>query len=447
MSRAAILLPLVLPLLADLCAQGTPDVEGIITAGRKDNQVMAHLDHLSNGIGGRLTGSYALILAAEWAAKRFESFGLEGVQVLEAGTIPVGFDRGPWFGRMIEPDARSLKFSTNAWSAGTKGVQRGPAVLATDRDQLAGAWVLTAGGRRRGEGSNQLSVQELIEAGALGTIRSVGSERITTGGRWPQSMAELPARPRINMAGSDFDDISARLEAGEDVVLEFDIRNYFREGPFPFPNVVADIPGSEFPDQYVIIGAHLDSWDDGAGTVDNGTGTSTTIEAARILMDAGVRPRRTIRFMLFGGEEQGLHGSRSYVRANPDLMPKISAVLVHDLGSDYLSSIRVTEDLRADFERVLAPVMTLNREFPFELEIVDSLRKGSSDHDSFLEAGVPGFIWRQTGRANYSVGHTWQDTYEQAIAEYQEHSSIVIALAAYGLASLDHLISRKGVLR
>ncbi len=107
----------------------------------------------------------------------------------------------------------------------------------------------------------------------------------------------------------------------------------------------------------------------------------------------------------------------------------------------------MTEDLRADFEKVLAPVMTLNSEYPFELEIVDSLRKGSSDHDSFLEAGVPGFIWRQTGRASYSVGHTWQDTYEQAIAEYQEQSSIVIALTAYGIANLDHLLSRDGVLR
>ncbi len=249
------------------------------------------------------------------------------------------------------------------------------------------------------------------------------------------------------MAQSDFDEIHGILDSGQRVELEFDIRNYFLKGPFPFPNVVADIPGTEFPDQYVIIGGHIDSWDEGTGTVDDGTGISTTLEAARILMAAGARPRRTIRFMMFGGEEQGLHGSRSYVRANPSLMPRISAILVHDLGSDYLSSIRVTEELRADFERVLAPVMTLNGEFPFELEIVDGLRKGSSDHDSFLEAGVPGFIWRQTGRANYSVGHTWQDTYERAIAEYQEHSSIVIALAAYGLANLDHLLARDGVLR
>ncbi len=249
------------------------------------------------------------------------------------------------------------------------------------------------------------------------------------------------------MAESDFDEIRGLLDAGEEVLLEFDIRSYFLEGPFPYPVVGADIVGSEFPDQYIIIGAHLDSWDEGTGTVDDGTGTATTLEAARILMAGGVRPRRTIRFMLFGGEEQGLHGSRSYVRANPDLMPKISAMLVHDLGSNYLSGLRVTESLRNDFEQVMAPVMTLNSEFPFQLEIVDSLRKGSSDHDSFLEAGVPGFIWRQTGRANYSVGHTWQDTFEQAVAEYQEHSSIVIALTAYGLANLDHLLDRNGVLR
>ena len=207
--------------------------------------------------------------------------------------------------------------------------------------------------------------------------------------------------------------------------------------------MIADIPGTDFPDEYVIIGAHLDSHDEGTGTVDDGVGVATTMEAARILMVSGVKPRRTIRFMLWGGEEQGCHGSKNYVRDHPELMAKISAVFVHDLGSRYLSSIRITKSMQDDFEKVLAPVMSLNQEYPFSIEIVESVKKGSSDHDSFIEEGVPGFLWRQSGRANYSVGHTQRDTYEKAIVEYQEHSSIVVALTAYGVANLDHLISRE----
>ena len=107
--------------------------------------------------------------------------------------------------------------------------------------------------------------------------------------------------------------------------------------------MIADIPGSELPDEYVIVGGHIDSWDGATGTTDNGTGVATTLEAARILMKAGVKPRRTIRFMLWSGEEQGLLGSAAYVKAHKDLMPKISAVLVHDGGTNYLSGIGATE--------------------------------------------------------------------------------------------------------
>lgn len=456
----------------EVSVQDEATIRKIIEVGRSNNQVMEHLDILSNRIGARLTGSVALQEAGRWAVDRFKSFGIENVRMIEGGTIPVGFYRGQRFGWMIEPKEKPLYFGTSAWSAGTKGVQRGQALLTPQKenfekikDKFKGAWVLTEKRRRRRgrRGRNrtdrkeqeeqekqqeeqqkkQASDEELIESGIAGFIRSARSERIITGGRWPSSWEKLPTTPSINMGKSDFDEIRELLRAGRDVVLEFDIRNHFRKGPVSFPNVIADIPGTDFPDEYVIIGAHLDSHDEGTGTVDDGVGVATTMEAARILMVSGVKPRRTIRFMLWGGEEQGSHGSKNYVRDHPELMAKISAVFVHDLGSRYLSSIRITKSMQDDFEKVLAPVMSLNQEYPFSIEIVESVKKGSSDHDSFIEEGVPGFLWRQSGRANYSVGHTQRDTYEKAIAEYQEHSSIVVALTAYGVANLNHLISRE----
>jgi hypothetical protein len=161
-------------------------------------------------------------------------------------------------------------------------------------------------------------------------------------------------------------------------------------------------------------------------------------------MKAGVKPKRTIRFMLWGGEEQGLLGSAAHVRAHRELMPRISAVLVHDGGTNHLSGINATEAMFSDLSRVFEPVAALDPAMPFEVRRVPGLSGGGSDHASFLSAGVPGFFWRQSGRANYTfTHHTQHDTYNAAIPEYQKHSAIVAALGALGIANLDHLLSRE----
>jgi hypothetical protein len=161
-------------------------------------------------------------------------------------------------------------------------------------------------------------------------------------------------------------------------------------------------------------------------------------------MKAGVRPRRSIRFMVWSGEEQGLLGSAAYVKAHKDLMPKISAVLVHDGGTNYLSGIGGTEAMMSDFELVFTPVKSLDPHFPFDVRKVGGLSGGGSDHASFLTANVPGFFWRQAGKAKYQhTHHTQFDTFDAAIPEYQKHSALVAAISAYGIANLDHLLSRE----
>jgi Zn-dependent M28 family amino/carboxypeptidase len=244
---------------------------------------------------------------------------------------------------------------------------------------------------------------------------------------------------------SSYDAIAKHVGENLETVLEFDIRNYFKKGPVPLYNVVADLPGSELPHEYVIVCGHLDSWDAGTGTTDNGTGCATTIEAARIVKAAGVRPKRSIRFILWTGEEQGLLGSRAYVEAHRDEMPQVSAVLNHDMGSQFLSSLKTLPFQRSDLERVFAPVMSLNSQFPFRLQPADTLLDNGSDNASFTRANVPAFLWGQSGDlANYTeTHHTQYDTFDRAVPAYQEHSSIVVALAAYGLANLNHMLPRE----
>ncbi len=431
------------------------DLEKIVALGREESRVMEHLDVLVNRIGPRLTGSDNLQNACEWAKDRFRSFGIENARLEKWGEFPVGFNRGPWSGRMVEPESKTLTFGTNAWTAGTRGVVRGKAVMAPEtpeqldqvRDQLPGAWVLVPRTRERLDAEFRKARDEAYAgAGVAGFVRPTRGELIVTSGNHRIRWDDIPTTPMIDLVQPQFEEIAALLKDGKPVVLEFDVRNYFKNGPIPQYNVIADIPGVESPDEYVIVGGHIDSWDAATGTTDNGTGCATTLEAARLLMKAGVKPRRTIRFMLWSGEEQGLLGSQAYVRANADLMPRISAVVVHDGGTNYLSGIGVTKAMRADMEEVFSPVMGLDPDMPFAIRDVPGLRGGGSDHASFLAAGVPGFFWGQAGKAVYrNTHHTQHDTFDAAVPEYQRHSSIVVALAALGIADLDHLLSREGM--
>ena len=432
------------------------EVEKIVAVGHEDCQAMNHLDVLCNRIGSRLTGSDNLTTACEWVRDRFASFGIDNARLESWGEFPVGFNRGPWFGRVIEPEAKSLEFITMSWTAGTKGAVRGNAILAPnnkkeldlakEKKTLAGAWILLprAGAPGSPDPAFRSSLRkELEDAQVAGIVSSSSGELLVTGGAHRISWDKLPSLPSVTLLRKQFDELAAWLKDGKPVTLEFDIRNYFKKGPIKLYNVIADIPGSELPDEYVIVGGHIDSWDGATGATDNGTGVATTLEAARILMKAGAKPRRTIRFMVWSGEEQGLLGSAAYIKAHKDLTPKISAVLVHDGGTNYLSGIGATEAIQSDFEQVFAPVKELDPQFAFDVRKVGGLTGGGSDHASFLSANVPGFFWRQAGKARYQrTHHTQFDTFDAAIPEYQKHSSLVAAVGAYGIANLDHLLSR-----
>lgn len=242
-------------------------------------------------------------------------------------------------------------------------------------------------------------------------------------------------------------------ECGESPRLFF--YNLFRIGEKPIYNVVADIPGTEKTDEYVIIGAHIDSDDAGDGATDNGTGVCATLEAARILMEAGARPARTIRFILFSGEEIGKAGSRAYVMDHKDIMRNVSVMLNMDQGSDCISGISASGDMIDDFKTAFDPVFDLDPEMPFIIKRVSSLSaiinqccgsSGTSDHGSFHDAGVPALIWHQESpEPSPYYAHTKEDTYDKVTPEYLEHSATVIALGALGLANLDHPVSRENL--
>ena len=451
----------------------------IKTEGLENSQAMAFLDHLTNKIGHRLTGSDNFLLAAQWARAEFDKMGLDA-QLEKWGEWNIIWNRGQWSGRVLSPTPMDLHVATPAWTAGTKGQQKGRLVKARSPEDVEQydepVFVYLEGrlGGRRGGGlgawaelDNVLGiVQSSRNHGGAdrryeNQIRVFGSSQVAKG-----SWDKLPTIPQIVVRddhAAELEELLSGPDAGSNdegaerpapVMVQFEIRNKFRKGPVPLYNVIAELKGSEKPDEYVVVCGHLDSWHQAAGCTDNGTGTTSTMEAARILTAVGAKPKRTIRFALWGGEEQGLLGSRQHVVMRRTEMEKVSCVFNHDTGTNWASSLSATEGMYADLQKVLAPVMTMTPPIPEEYDgEVFKLSKtsrigggGGSDHASFLSAGVPAWSWGLRGRTSYGYGwHSQWDTYDIAVPEYQAHTSTVIALAALGVANLPGLLSRDGV--
>lgn len=292
-----------------------------------------------------------------------------------------------------------------------------------------------------------------------GFVSSSKDERVwtTSSNNWRErKLADYPTDIEINVRESDYDYLASRINEGVDIQVEFDLDHNLAEGPYPVYNVIAEIPGTQYPEQVVIISAHMDSWDGpgSQGTTDNGTGTAVTIEAARILMAAGVKPKRTIRFALWAGEEQGLLGSKAYIESlSEDELAKISAAFVDDGGTNYEGGIPAA-DFMVDY--LAAATAPINGVFYSETDgefLNVNIRPtgdkidthGGSDHAAFNKVGVPGFFWDEEGRADYGKGwHTQNDKIDLAIEEYLMQSATNAAIVAYNLASAPGMLPREG---
>lgn len=432
-------------------------IQRIVDEGKNRNQVMRTLRDLTR-IGPRVTGSPTLQRAAEWTADQFRKAGCKNVRLEKWGEVPVGFERGRrQVGRMVAPFESEIRFTTMNWMPGTSGKVQGPAVMNPTsmeefeaiKPKLKGAWVVmdTPVGMR-GTDLPESDVKKAVDgAGIAGRIFGARDERVHSHGTWrDKSYEKRPTEVRVYVRRSDYDRITRNVRFGRDVRLEFDIENKWFKGPVAQFNVIADIPGTEKPDEMVIICGHLDSWNTpgSEGTCDNATGSSVAIEAARILNRVGAKPKRTIRFILWTGEEQGLLGSRAYVEMHKDEMAKVSAVLNDDGGTNYQGGYVGIESMRPMMEAAFAPTVAAFPEMPMKFNVVAEMpQSGSSDHAPFNWAGVPGFFTMETGRADYGrVWHTQFDRYEEAIPEYLRQSSTNHAVVSYYLANAPTLLPR-----
>jgi len=277
--------------------------------------------------------------------------------------------------------------------------------------------------------------EEKAAALLIGSDKMYGLLNMTTLSREYQAAAV----PAAFLAREDYL-LLWQLQAAGPVQMEVNIQGTLGGKPVEVYNTVAEIRGTEKPDEVVILGAHLDSWDLGTGATDNGTGSMAVLEAARALQKLGVKPKRTIRFVLFTGEEQGLNGSRAYVAAHKDELPKISGVLVHDTGTGKVLTIGLMGNysVRETIDRVMYPLA----ETAGIME--PTLRsEGGSDHVPFDEAGVPGF-WCVQDPADYDKTHHSQaDTLDRVRWDELTQGAEVLAVFGYNVAQLPELLPRK----
>jgi len=444
------------------------------------SDLKANLQYLADHIGPRLTGSLQLDQASHWTMERFKELGLANAK-LEPWTIANGWTRGPATGQIISPTHHVLTLETAGWSAGTKGALRGPVIgiaaekpedLQQYKGKLKGAIVvvgratetispgnplLTPWGeetipvarpksddrkpfdydayRKLRKAQTKFFAEEKVAAVLLGSEKWYGLLNMSVSGRDYQPGVV----PTAYVTRENYTLLWRLLEAGA-VEAEVNIESSFSGKPVEVYNTVAEIAGTEKPDEVVIVGGHLDSWDLGTGATDNGTGSMAVLEAARALQKLGVKPKRTIRFVLFTGEEQGLNGSKAYVKAHQNELGKVSGVLVHDSGTGKVLTIGLMAnyDVRETIDRALYP---LAKGVGFAEPTLRT--EGGSDHVPFDGAGVPGFWCVQEGVDYDKTHHSQADTLDRVRWDDLTEGAQVLAVFAYNVAQLPEMLPRK----
>lgn len=444
-------------LILAILPQASP-IDKVIALSKKENRSMFHLRELCYKIGARPTGSPAYLRAEKWAEAKFKSFGIKDVRLEKWGEVPVGFERGPDnSASLISPFKAPIEFTTNCWMPGTNGPVRGEVVLAPktlaafDAEKLKGKWVLMdTPTNMRGAMSNAEDVklrEQISAAGILGRVYGSKDEYLTTHGSWrDKTFEKRPTEIEIKVRKSDWDRMQYNAHLGNKPVAEFNLDHRWIKGPIDVHNVIAEIRGTEKPDEVIVVGGHIDSWDSpgSQGACDNGTGTSATLEAARLLMKSGLKPKRTIRFMLFGGEEQGLLGSAGWVKAHEKELDKVSVCIVDDGGTNYESGVNGYEAWRPFFEPSFKAMTAAFPEMPMAFNAVEKYNaSGGSDQASFWAKGIPAFFMGKKGKQRYGhIWHTQFDRYEEAVPEYMHQISTSLACMSISIANADSMLPR-----
>jgi hypothetical protein len=403
-----------------------------------------YLSMLSDEIGSRLTGTAGARRAEEMMEAEMKRLGLVNVR-REPFTVPVSWERGTAGAWLVSQGNRPLGVASYTWTPGTAGAIEGelvgvgagrPEDVQRMRGKLNGAVALAT---PKGETLDAviynfyrtpLLARELKEAGAAALLIASDKQHTMLYTAPVDFSARLAALPSLSIAREDVGLIERLIAQGRPARVRLDVRN--KIGPaFEANNVIGEIRGRERPDEILVVGAHLDSNDLGPGALDNAAGCGAVMETARAIKALGIAPRRTIRFVLFMGEEEGMLGSNAYVARHRDEMDRTVAAVIMDVGAGkplgWFSMGRTDlDDQIRDFMKPLAP---------FGASAIEHSAFAATDNAAFMAEGVPNLILLQDESVYFTVHHSIADTFDKA--DPRDYATCVATVAATVLSIAD----------
>jgi carboxypeptidase Q len=472
---------------------------------QEHSQVMDIAFHLTDVSGPRLTSSPGFMRAANWATNTLKSWGLSNATLEPWGDFGKSWQQEKCYVAMTQPYYTPLIAYPKAWTGSTgKKLLQGDILLITatdsaglmaysgklkDRivmtlvtdtlhpsfdpdgarfadttlDKMSRAEARPAGNRQGGNPRNafasrlafQRTLTSLFNNEKPALILSMagrgtdGTVFVQSGGSYAADGPMTPAS--VVLSSDDYLRLQRLVKAGVPVQLEADVKTTFFNKDLKGYNVVAEIPGTDpkLKDELVMLGGHLDSWHSGTGATDNAAGCAVMMEAVRLIKSMNLQPRRTIRIVLWSGEEQGLFGSRNYVKnhfgdpATMQLKPdqaKVSAYYNLDNGTGKIRGVYLqgNNDVRSLFSSWLEPFKDMGA------NTVTINNTGGTDHLSFDAVGIPGFQFIQDPiEYDTRTHHSNMDTYDHLIPEDLRQAAAVVAAFVYNTAQREEMIPRK----
>jgi carboxypeptidase Q len=425
-----------------------PALARIAGEGLLNSHAYQYLTELSDDVGSRVTGSPAERKAEEWGAAKMKSIGLENVH-LEKYTIWKGWTRGTAEAQLVSPTPRRLHVDAMGWTGSTvPGGSEGDVVGVNLFDieeeirnvaRLKGKIALVT---QKGQPKKSFMMlfasfgdflKAAHDAGVIAVIGGQGGSKSTGMNLTHTGILGFDADydvPVVSMTAEDQGQLERYLTRGVTPRVRINVQNILTKGPVETANVVGEIRGRENPEQVLVVGGHLDSWDLAQGTTDNGSGTATTLGAAEAILRSGVKPRRTIRFVLFTGEEQGLDGSFAYMKQHAAEIGNHLGDLILDEGQGPVTDFMLGG--RDDLVPVFQPFAdTLSKIHPVK---VNAKVESGTDTLPFSIAGLPGINMNQETSEYKYTHHSPADALEAQKPEVLVQNSTLMALTAFWLA-------------
>ena len=462
------LLSLFLTLTA-LAAAPDSDSDRLLSEALKPSSLESNLRRLTDEIGGRVPGTPAMQRAVQWGVDAFKAAGADAVRT-EDFRMPVSWSEGATqvdvtsYGTASGPNLSSapvvqfrVRAVSIAWAPAVPAAKHVPVMDLGDGSaedfrragDLSGKLILVHSSIMKtwadlfGEYVKAPGIIDAALQGKARAIAFISSREHDLLYRHTNAVTgEIDRIPGLLVAREDGERIARLLASGHPVWADIAIPNRIG-GPITVSNVIAELKGRANPDEFVVLGAHLDSWELGTGALDNGCDSALVIDALRAIKASGLRPRRTIRFILFSGEEQGMLGSRAYVTAHRRELDKAAGVVIFDSGTGHVSGFSVggRKDVVPAVQKIVAPLQQ------FDATTLTTDAEWGTDNFDFMLEGVPTFV-ANNAEGNYMVNyHASSDTFDKVDLDQLGKQVAEGAVLTFGLANavdrvgprLDHL--------